>query len=127
MNIWIRIFSNVETDGMNSEGSSLTVSAVTCVAIYSAEQFARRARKNRGGIVMEVSATSLRGQFEPDNEMLLIDEAEAEDDPAPRTAYASVVYQGIARGAGKGDDEVSAQRVPWLHELERELGVRLHE
>jgi hypothetical protein len=127
MNIWIRIFSNVETDGMNTEGSFLRVNAVTCLAIYSSEQFARTARENRGGLVLEVSASSLRGQFEPGYEILLIDEAEAENDAAPRTTYASVVYPGIAHGAGNRDDAVSPERVPWLRELERELGVRLYE
>ena len=121
MNIWIRVFSNVETDGLNTEGSSLTLNAVTCLSIYLAEQFARAAQQAGGGIVLEVSASSLRGQFEAGEAMLLIDELEHEEHPNPRTAHASVVYGGILPGADSPD------QVPWLVDLQRELGVRLYQ
>lgn len=121
MNIWIRVFSNVVTEGLNTEGSSLTLSAVTCLSIYLAEHFARAAQKSRGGIVLEVSTGSLRGQFESGDEILLIDESEGEEDLAPKTAHASVVYQGIVSGPTATD------KVPWLVDLQRELGVHLYQ
>jgi hypothetical protein len=121
MNIWIRVFSNVATEGMNTEGSSLTLSAVTCLSIYLAEHFARAAQKSRGGIVLEVSTGSLRGQCESGDEILLIDESEDEEDPAPKNAHASVVYQGVVSGP------TSADQVPWLVDLQRELGVHLYQ
>ena len=121
MNVWIRVFSNVETDGLHTDGSSLTLNAVTCLSIYPTEHVARAAQKARGGIVLEVSASSLRGQFEAGEEMLLIDELEHEEHPGPRTAHASVVYDGILPGAA------SADQVPWLVDLQRELRVRLYQ
>jgi hypothetical protein len=121
MNVWIRVFSNVETDGLHTEGSSLTLNAVTCLSIYLAEHLARAAQQARGGIVLEVSASSLREQFEAGEAMLLIDELEQEEHPSPRTAHASVVYDGFLPGADSPD------RVPWLVDLQRELGVRLYQ
>jgi hypothetical protein len=121
MNIWIRVFSSVETDGLNTEGSSLTLNAATCLCIYMAEHLARAAQQARGGIVLEALASSLRGQFEAGDAMLLIDELESEERPGPRTAHASVVYDGIRPGAD------SADQIPWLVDLQRELGVRLYQ
>ena len=47
MNVWIRVFSNVETEGLNTEGSSLTLKAVTCLSIYLAEHLARGTNRPR--------------------------------------------------------------------------------
>lgn len=121
MNVWIRVFSNVETEGLNTEGSSLTLKAVTCLSIYLAEHLARAAQIARGGIVLEVSTASLRRQFESGEAMLLIDELEHEEHPCPRTAHGSVVYDGIL------DAPNSPDQLPWLVDLQRELGVHLYQ
>ena len=53
--------------------------------------------------------------------MLLIDELEHEEHPCPRTAHGSVVYDGIL------DAPNSPDQLPWLVDLQRELGVHLYQ
>ena len=91
------------------------------MSIYLGEHFARAAQQARGGIVLEVSAGSLCGQFEPGDAMLLIDELEQDEHPGPRTAHASVVYDGVLPGPQ------AMEQVPWLVDVQRELGVRLYQ
>jgi len=121
MNVWIRIFSLVDTGGIGNSSLTLAVTSKVHIKIHRTEQSAREAAAKYGGIVLEVVASSLKGQSEFEDIGLSEWDSESETDSeekADATAYIEVMcnevphenkFQSLTTGAysdnpPKGDE-----------------------
>jgi hypothetical protein len=100
MNVWIRIYSVVETDDGSGGGSlTLEVTSKLHIVIHRTEKSARGAATKFGGFVLEVAASSLKNVREfPD---ILLAETDsniggtAEEGEADKTAYMTVACDDV--------------------------------
>jgi hypothetical protein len=128
MNVWIRISSVIEQEAAVDSSSSLELSAGTNISLYPSEEAARAAKEACGGIVLEVLARSLRGQIRFGSDVYLSRPGTEDDadDPAPRDAFVTAVFDGIPH---EWDEEALVAKfeppIPWFDSLEQELNVNL--
>lgn len=100
MNVWIRLFSVVDSDNESSSGClTLALTSKVVITIHRTEESARVAATKHGGIVLEVSAASLRGVSEhPEIHLLQADSNQTstmDEGKADTTAYMSVACNDV--------------------------------
>jgi len=140
MNVWARIYStlNIEDpENYSCAELSISVQAKTEVVLYQTEATARAAQEKRGGIVLEVSASQLRGQiatYLPSKSLeslrnvagfIFVLDEDREDEVNSRHATsdkASVVVSFNDVLVTKFTEHAS-----WLADLEKELGASLRQ
>lgn len=98
MNVWIRMFSKVDTGGIGNESLTLEVTSRIHIRVHRTEQSARDAAAKFGGMVLEVVASSLKGQSEFKDiglvELDLDSETDSEE-KADSTAYIEVMCNEV--------------------------------
>jgi hypothetical protein len=117
----------------NEIDTKVELTADLNIVLYSTEAAARSSQEKCGGIVLEVSAQSLRTQMDGHEvdgltDMLLV-RTDEDFDPSPATAFVTAFFGNIPH-APEDEDGCHAfnhDPVPWFDELEKELKVFLHQ
>jgi hypothetical protein len=135
MNIWARVFGTGFIDNDENRldlhqrsgrtrittpaGESVSVIAEPTIVLYRTETAARTAKKQYGGIVLEITSESLRGQIDvglmgEKASVPLTDDDNGDEESAPCTAQVYIAHEYIG-------DEERLEQDPWLQQLEKEL------
>jgi hypothetical protein len=144
MNIWVRVASTIrcgcETgEGIGPDGSLKLIPELN-LTVYPSKDQAEGARRNLGGIILEVNAACLEGQNELGKEVILLSD-ESRENPAPPSASIGVCFEGLPYtmvpnygpyepGTVEPQGDVAdfgPEAVAWFEALEKETGFEMHQ
>jgi hypothetical protein len=137
MNIWARVYGTSFIDDACSldlmersgrtrmttpAGESVNIIAEPTIVLYPTEASARTAKQKHGGIVLEITSESLRGQIVvglmgEKASIPLTDDDNGDEESAPCTAQVYIAHERL------GDDVQRLEQDPWLQQLEKELEI----
>jgi hypothetical protein len=110
VNLWVRVYSLVESDGCWDGALSFEVTSRLQIVIHRTEASAREAAERCGGIVLEVAASSLKGLHKFDELLLVTDDSNdtQEEGRAQADAFITVCckdipYRAVAQSLSTGE------------------------
>jgi hypothetical protein len=128
MNVWVRIVPHIRTDGGDRRTSDLSLSTSLSLYIYPSEDAARVDSDARGGVVLEVNASSLGGSSEFDKTVYLT-ASDDENENVPTTAFLCMAYGTLEHTwkQEKGVATFPAETLEWFNAFEKETGFELEQ
>ncbi len=131
MNVWARLCPALQADEEIDFGPSASLSARLLISVYPDKESAETVAAERGGIVVELVAESLRGQNDSDVAIFPAqteNEAEAVGFPIKANINVEVPLRMIRRHVEEADGdyfEWTEQGDNWLAQIEAAAGVEL--
>jgi len=126
--VWVRAYAVIDLEN-EGQTTAIEIAPEVALSIYRTEESAREAKEMFGGIILQVAASSLRGQHEFDDSLLLSPEEEEEAKSYQKLAWMKIVYgqdipyewnpKKMAAKFAKGDG------YNWLVDFERASGMGL--
>jgi hypothetical protein len=138
MYVWARVYPVTAINNHDDDRAiSLKVSAELFMSLYRLEESARKAAGKHGGIVLQISAESLRGQLEFESVSLTREDDALKSsrtkvvEASPRQTYVMVVFgEDIDHKWNKKTLEATflkSEGLDWLNDLEKALEADIHQ